>query len=147
MVTEPLFSITATSPVLNDSMMLEEEILFACRPEEEVVEEASRVELPCADMPGLSLMSKEQLQAEDEVHENVFNLDTFLPIAAAMQPVSTRDLDLLDLVGHLESRLLASLQGIVGLDLHEVVGSLVKEELEDLRRLIDHIDATDEFRL
>lgn len=84
---------------------------------------------------------------EDSVPENLLNLDTFLPIAAARPTVSTAELDLLDLVGDLETRLLASLQVGGGPDRHEVVGSSVKEELEDLRRLIDHIDATDEFRL
>ncbi|HAA03060.1 MAG TPA: hypothetical protein DCE18_06790 [Syntrophobacteraceae bacterium] len=128
-------------------MMLEEEILFAIRAGGEPVEGASQSETPYFAILGASLSEEEQLPAEDVVHEKVFNIDTFLPIAAPVQTVSTEELDLLELVGHLESRLLASLQVGAGPDLHEIVGSLVKEELEDLQRLIDHIDATDEFRL
>jgi hypothetical protein len=146
-VTEPLFTITATSPVLDDSMTIEEEILFAIRTGDEAVEGVIQSEIPSFAVLGVSPSEEEPLSGEDSVPENVLNLDTFLPIAAARPTVSTSELDLIDLVGDLETRLLASLQVGGGPDRHRVVGSSVKDELEDLRRLIDHIDATDEFRL
>jgi hypothetical protein len=146
-VIEPVFTITSTSPVLDDSMTLEEEILFATRTGDEVVEGVSQLEIPSFAAPGVSPSEGDPLSVEDSVPENVLNLDTFLPIAAARPTLSTAELDLLDLVEDLETRLLASLQVGGGPDRHEVVGSSVKEELEELRRLIDHIDATDDFRL
>jgi len=146
-VTEPVFTITATSPVLDDSMTLEEEILFAVRTGDEVVAGVSQPEIPSFAAPGVSPSEEEPLSVEDSLPENVLNLDTFLPIAAARPSVCTAELDLLDLVGDLETRLLTSLQVGGGPDRHDAVGSSVKEELEDLRRLIDHIDATEEFRL
>jgi len=142
-----VFSITAASPVSNDSMMLEEEILFACRPGDEWVEGTELVEPSASDTPDSPSGRAEQLQPEDEVQENVLSLDTFQPVGATIQPISTRELELLDLMGYFENKLLANLQVIVAPDLLEVEGDLVKKELEDLRRLIDHIDATDEFRL
>ncbi len=146
-VRESLFSITATSPMLSDSMTLEEEIVFAYRPGEERAEGQGRVEPPGAGAEVSSTLGEERAMTEDLGGEPAFDSDTFLTVAEAQQPCNTEGMELLDLVGHMETRLMECFQETMDLHHHEMVRNVIKEELDSLRHLIDQIDAVEELRL
>jgi len=145
--TEPLFSITSSCPVPGDLMMIEEEILFAYRPGEEVPESGSQIGTPGGEPEKLPEAAEGHVLCEKIEVEAAFSLDTFLPVLAGEAVACAEELELLDLVARMETKLLSNLQGGVEARLPEIVCGAVKEELEGLRRLIDQIESAEELRL
>jgi hypothetical protein len=93
-------------------------------------------------MPAMESQSGEELEAE-----STFSLDTFFPVAEGEPSRCTRGMELLDLVTHMETRLMGTLQDAVEPRLTEMMRGQVRDELEGLRRLIDHIDEVEDLRL
>jgi hypothetical protein len=145
--TEPLFSITSSCPVPGNLMMIEEEILFAYRPGEEVPESGGQIGTPGGEPEILPEAAEGHVLCEEIEGEAAFSLDTFLPVLEGEAIACAEELELLDLVERMEAKLLSNLQGGVDARLPEIVCGAVKEELEGLRRLIDQIESIEELRL
>jgi hypothetical protein len=149
---EPLFSISAICTMAGDAMSIEEEILFAHRPAEEAPEVCGRPDFAGAvaealEAEDLQSPAKESQPSEELEAESTFSLDTFFPVADGEPSRCTRSMELLDLVTHMETRLMGTLQDTVEPHLTEMMRGEVRDELEGLRRLIDHIDQVEDLRL
>jgi hypothetical protein len=149
---EPLFSISAICTMAGDAMSIEEEILFAHRPAEEAPEVCGRPDFAGAvaealEAEDLQSPAKESQPSEELEAESTFSLDTFFPVADGEPSRCTRSMELLDLVTHMETRLMGTLQDTVEPHLTEMMRGEVRDELEGLRRLIDHIDKVEDLRL
>jgi hypothetical protein len=127
--------------------MIEEEILFAYRPGEEVPESGGQIGTPGGEPEILPEAAEGHVLCEEIEGEAAFSLDTFLPVLEGEAIACAEELELLDLVERMEAKLLSNLQGGVDARLPEIVCGAVKEELEGLRRLIDQIESIEELRL
>jgi hypothetical protein len=144
---EPLFSITAISTMARDAMTIEEEILFAYRPAEEAPEVGGQSGFAGAVAEDLQVPAVDSESGEVIETEPTFSLDTYFPVTEGEPPICTAGMDLLELVTHMETTLLGNLQDLVEPRLSEMMRGAVKDELEGLRRLIDHIEEVEDLRL
>jgi hypothetical protein len=144
---EPLFSISAISTMARDAMAVEEEILFAYRPAEEAPEVGGRPDFAGAVAEKLQVQAVERESDEKIEAEPPFTLDTFYAVGEGEPSSCTRGMDLLELVAHMETRLMGNLQNVAEPPFSELIRGAVKDELEGLRRLIDHIEEAEDLRL
>jgi hypothetical protein len=143
--TEEIFTIKAMTSGHGVAVSLEEELILGFKPEQRLTvgfESTPAAQYPeyAAPVSDAAAGKTDLAELDRLLEESDLPLDTFMPVSERDAVSEPGEGSLIDLMARMEERLMSNMQAVLESKMHDIVHSVIKEELENLRQSCHQID-------